>query len=55
VGGGNNCTTCENPTLAVLAVLSIYQRQDTDIYQFKRGFLVGVYIEKGARSFVGKN
>jgi len=26
-GGANNCTTCENLTLADLAVLSIYQRQ----------------------------
>jgi len=27
VGGANNCTTCKNPMLADLAVLSIYQRQ----------------------------
>jgi len=27
VGGANNGTTCENLTLADLAVLSIYQRQ----------------------------
>jgi len=27
VGGANNCTTCENPTLADLAVLSMYQQQ----------------------------
>ena len=28
MGGAENCTTCENPTLADLAVLSIgYQRQ----------------------------
>jgi len=25
VGGANNCTTCKNPTLADLAVFSIYQ------------------------------
>jgi len=30
VGGANNCTTCENPTLADLAVLGIYQQQDID-------------------------
>jgi len=24
------------------------------IYQCKKGFFVGIYIEKGARSFVGK-
>jgi len=27
VGGANSYTTCKNPTLADLAVLSIYQRQ----------------------------
>jgi len=30
VGEANNCTTCKNPTLADLAVLSIYQREDID-------------------------
>jgi len=30
VVGANNCTSCENPSLADLAVLSIYQRQDID-------------------------
>jgi len=54
MGGANNCTTCENLTLADLAVLSIYQRQiDHLILGSKEGFFVG-YVEKGARSFVGK-
>jgi len=56
VGGATNCTTCENLTLADLAVVSIYQRQFKLIsYRFKRGFFCGVCIEKGARSFVGEN
>jgi len=45
VGGANNCTTCKNPTLADLAVLS---HNKMIIYRFKRGFFCGVCIEKGA-------
>ena len=52
VGGANNCTTCENPTLADLALL--ISDNKLTIYHLKRVFC-GVCIEKGARSFVGKN
>jgi len=41
-GVANNCTTCENPTLADLAVLSVYiSYNKVIIYRFKRGFFVG--------------
>jgi len=43
-GGAEDCTTCDNPRLADLAVLSIYHNISDNkliIYQFKRGFFVG--------------
>jgi len=48
VGGANNCTTCENLTLADLAVLSIYQRQiDHLILGSKEGLFCGVCRKRG--------
>ena len=41
-GGASNCTTCENPTLADVAVYLAYTSDNKlSSYRFKRGFFVG--------------
>ena len=54
MGGANNCTTCKNPTLDDLAVLSISATINSLFISLKEVFC-GVCIEKGARSFVGED
>jgi len=46
VHGAKNCTTGRNPTLADLAYAS---DNKLIIYQFKRGFMWGMYKKKGLR------
>jgi len=53
--GQRTALPAKNTTLADLAVLSIYQRQQIDNLSLSKRVFCGVRKEKGARSSVGEN
>jgi len=55
VDGANYCTISQNSTLANLAVLTHMPATRKSSFIGLKEVFVGICVEKGARSFVGKS